>query len=88
MKRWIALCLSLLLLAALSACKKESEMEQKAIEQQTVDQKAEEDLGIAEIESSSKENPDTVRLSDTHACRCFRTEEIQELSGMLKKEEV
>ena len=35
-----------------------------------------------------KENPDTVRLSDTHACRCFRTEEIQELSGMLKKEEV
>ena len=48
MKRRIALCLSLLLLAALSACKKGSDKEQKTIEQEITEQKTEENSEIAE----------------------------------------
>lgn len=57
MKRWIVLFLSLLLLAALSACGKESEMEQKTMEQKT------EDSGTAEIGTDTETGLDTVTVS-------------------------
>ena len=58
MKRWIALCLSLLLLAALSACGQVSDMEQK-----TMEQKTEEDTGMAVIGTDAKTDPDAVTVS-------------------------
>ena len=53
MKRWIALCLSLLLLAALAACGQVSDM----------DQKTEEDSGAAEIGTNAKTGLDAVTVS-------------------------
>lgn len=58
MKRWIALCLSLLLLAALSACGQEPDKEQE-----TMEQKTEEDSGMAEIGTGEKTDPDAVTVS-------------------------
>lgn len=53
MKRWIALCLSFLLLAALAACGQVSDM----------DQKTEEDSGAAEIGTDAKTGLDAVTVS-------------------------
>lgn len=53
MKRWIALCLSLLLLAALAACGQVSDMEQKT----------EEDSGMVEIGTGAKTGLDAVTVS-------------------------
>ena len=64
MKRRIALCLSLLLLAALSACKKGSDKEQNTIEQEITEQKTEENSEIAENKTDSKVNPDAITVSN------------------------
>ena len=64
MKRRIALCLSLLLLAALSACKKGSDKEQNTIEQEITEQKTEENSEIAENETGSTVNPDAITVSN------------------------
>ena len=64
MKRRIALCLSLLLLAALSACKKGLNKEQNTIEQEITEQKTEENSEIAENKTDSKVNPDAITVSN------------------------
>ena len=68
MKRRIALCLSLLLLAALSACKKglnkeQNTIEQEITEQEITEQKTEENSEIAENKTDSKVNPDAITVS-------------------------
>ena len=63
MKRRIALCLSLLLLVALSACNKGLNKEQKTIEQEITEQKTEENSEIAENKTDSKVNPDAITVS-------------------------
>lgn len=69
MKRRIALCLSLLLLAALSACKKglnkeQNTIEQEITEQEITEQKTEENSEIAENKTDSKVNPDAITVSN------------------------
>ena len=68
MKRWIALCLSLLLLAALAACGQVSDMDQKTEEDSGAAEigthaKTEEDSGMAEIGTGAKGGLDVVTVS-------------------------